>query len=148
MSEQFKEKEPVNLDALAKGFVEYTETYPVEGGKIKKEILDAAGLTEGELADEDAILVRIPLTLIPDFGTFCGRIKNSPFSDKAVELLKSGGLDFVLAVSNATNPEIRSMAAKMSEKKSAELSEEISQGGGSLRPDSSEVEGYIVFESE
>jgi len=99
-------------------------------------------------SDRDFALAKISIDQLPFFSTQCGSIPNKPFKPKVLELLKIHRVNYVVAIIDQHEPEIISLIAPLKRKAGVRLEDLVCKNNGSLRWDSSQVDGWSVFESE
>ena len=143
------EKEPkVIIAELEKSFQKWIEEEPEQAGKIKSELLSIAGQSEVELNNDGMVIVKIPAGELSIFGTFCGTKDNKAFGENALNFLKTKEVEFVVAISDKDVPKITSAIIKLGQEDGEALSAIIDENQGSLRCDTTKIEGWSAFESE
>ena len=143
------EKEPrIIIAELEKSFQEWLKENPEQGEKIKSELLGIAGQSESELNSDGMTIIKIPAGELSIFGTFCGTKDNKAFGENVLNFLKTKEIEFVVAVSDKDVPKISSAIMKINQEDGEALSEMIDENQGSLRCDTTKIEGWSAFESE
>ncbi len=133
-------------------FENWLKENPDVAKQLKSELLEMAGVEEGELIDPDAGfdmgLLKIPVNELSIFGSACGTIGNKPFSKEVVNFLHSKGIEFTIALGENKEPTISSIAINVSGEDMEKIGEMITNEHGSLRGENSKVSDWSVFESE
>jgi len=143
------EKEPRAIIAeLEKSFQEWLKEEPEQAEKIKAGLLGIAGQSEAELNADEMIIIKVPVSELSIFGTFCGTKGNKAFGENVLNFLKTKEVEFVVAVSDKNVPKITSAIMKINQEDGEALSEMVDENQGSLRCDTTAIEGWAAFESE
>lgn len=148
-----KERSPKETIAEFKNaFEKFLQTNPEIALELQREVIETAGLEDGELIDEemgfDFSVVKIPVEKLLSFGTMCGEVGNKAFSKAVVDYLKSLKVDFIIALSDNKEFTISSAVIPISEKNGPKLERLIEKSNGSFRCDSSQLPGWTTYESE
>lgn len=114
--------------------------------ELGTQLLRTAGISQRDVDNGEFALTAIELDALGLTGTACGTVGNTPFDLATLNLLKSAGVDFVVAVLDS-QLRICSMAAKLDAEDAEKLSDMIEENGGSLRADTG-PDGWVTFESE
>lgn len=114
--------------------------------ELGTQLLRIAGISQSNVDNGEFALTAIELDALGLAGTACGSVGNTPFDLDALNLLKSAGVDFVVAVLDK-QLRICSMAAWLSREDAVVLETKITENGGSLCADTG-PDGWVTFESE
>ena len=135
----------MEIEEFEKEYEKYAQENNELAKDIKNELLRMSFMEEHELKDTYAI-VKIPACKLNEFGTACGTVNNKPFTQDAIDLLKSS--EFVIAIVVRENGNIFYMMAKIGRRNGIKLDHIIDENNGSLRYDSEVLNGWSIFESE
>lgn len=140
------------ISEFKNNFENWLNENPDVAKQLKKELLEMAGVEEGELVDPemgfDMALIKVPATELSIFGTTCGTKGNKVFSREVIDFLQSKGIEFIIGLGENKEPTISSAAINISAEDAEAFSEMVDNNKGSLRANSSKVSGWSVFESE
>jgi len=143
------EKDPKILIAeLEKSFQDWIGENPDLAGKVKKDLIGIFGYDESEISTDGLAIIKAPIEKLSIFGTSCGTVGNKAFDRNVLNFFKTKGVEFIVAISNREEPSIYFAVIKVNEKDGEKLSDMIAENDGSLRCDTSSIDGWSTFESE
>lgn len=137
-----------HISGFKHDFEQWLQENPALAQQLKQELLSMAGLEEGELTRFNLDFLKIPASELTVFGTVCGKVGNKAFTKEVVDFLQSKGVGFILGLGDNLEPKISSAVINMSGRDARKFSAMIDKNDGSLRADSSRVNGWSAFESE
>lgn len=114
--------------------------------ELGAQLLRTAGVDQQNVDSGDFALTAIELDALGLAGTACGDVGNTPFDLAALNLLKSAGVAFVVAVLDK-QLRICAMAVQLSREDALVIETKITENGGSLRV-AAAPSGWVMFESE
>ena len=113
-----------------------------------EDLVNFSGLDEYDIQSGEFEAVIIPVEKLADYGTSCGTVGNKPFTKQVIEYLKRKHISQAAIVADKEDKRILCMALPISMGSAYKFSRMVEQNEGSLRPDVSNISGWINFESE
>jgi len=110
------EKEPkVIIAEFEKSFQKWLKEEPEQAKKIKAGLLHIAGQSEAELSTDEMVIIKVSISELSIFGTYCGTKGNKAFGENVLNLLKDKGVEFVVAISDKEVPKMTSAIMKINQ---------------------------------